>query len=163
MPAMRRPGNSIESLMTEKRAALCTVLGFDFGLQRTGVALGQVDTKTATPIATLNSRHGKPDWTAISKLVSEWHPDALVVGVPLNPDGSPHEFNSLIEPFCDELYRRYGLPVYRADESLSSVEAKERLIGLRRGGRRRRIAKEEIDKMAAAVVLETWMSGEIDV
>ena len=134
------------------------VLGFDFGLRRTGVAVGQGLTGTATPLTTLVGQDGQPDWDGIGRLIEEWRPEALVVGLPLQMDGSPNaELHERIERFCRQLEGRYHLPVYRVDERLSSVEAQRRLKAQRQQGHRRRIRKEEIDALAAALQLETWL------
>ncbi|RMG55407.1 MAG: Holliday junction resolvase RuvX [Gammaproteobacteria bacterium] len=139
------------------------VLGFDFGLKRTGVAVGQGITGTATPLTTLIGHNEEPDWTGITRLIEEWRPEALVVGLPLQMDGSPNpELHERIERFCRQLEGRYHLPVYRVDERLSSVEAQRRLKEQRQQGTRGRIRKEEIDALAAALQLETWLRNQRD-
>ena len=136
-----------------------TILGFDYGARRIGVAVGQLLTGTATALTTLETR-GAPDWDAIGKLIAEWRPARLVVGMPHNLDGSEHELKPVIERFCRQLHGRFGLPVDTVDERLSSAEASARLIETRQRGRRRKIRKDEIDRLSAAILLETWMSGE---
>lgn len=135
------------------------VLGFDFGEQRIGVAVGQRLTGTATPLTTLNSQQNKPDWEGISRLIEEWQPEALVVGMPYHLDGSISDMNDRINKFCRQLNGRYNLPVYQVDERLSSAEAEQQLKLQRQQGRRKKINKQEIDQLAAAIQLESWLSG----
>lgn len=124
-----------------------TLLGFDYGEKRIGVAVGQTVTKTATPLETVSCVNGKPDWNRITQLIRQWHPQALIVGEPLNMDGTEQEICIAATGFADELKRRFSLPVYRADERLSSYEAKQRLKDTR-----------NLDPVAAQAILETWLS-----
>lgn len=129
-----------------------TLLGFDFGTQRIGVAVGQELTRTATPLVTLNNRDGGPDWPAISRLIEEWQPEALVVGVPLNAEGGETESSRLARRFGNRLTGRYNLPVYTADERLSSSAAEELLSA------QGRYQKSDIDKVAAQLILQGWLA-----
>lgn len=129
------------------------LLGFDYGTKRIGVAVGQQLTGTARPLVTLNNREGAPDWEAISKLLKEWQPKALVVGVPLNLDGSEHEMSKAARRFGNRLASRYNLPVYTVDERLTSIEA-EQTLASQEGGR---YDKEEVDRLAASYILQTWL------
>lgn len=133
------------------------ILGFDYGLRRIGVAVGQTLTGTASPLPAVPARDGKPDWDRIKNLIEEWQPAALVIGLPYNMDGSTQEMTVRAERFHRQLEGRFGLPVYAVDERLSSIEAEERLVEARRAGRRGRIAKEDIDSTAACVLLENWL------
>ena len=135
------------------------VLGFDYGEQRIGVAVGQRLTGMATPLTTLKSLHNKPDWEGISKLIQEWQPEALIVGMPYHLDGSASDMSERIDKFCRQLHGRYNLPVYQVDERLSSAEAEQHLKLQRQQGRRKKINKQEIDQLAAAIQLESWLSG----
>jgi len=135
------------------------LLGFDFGMRRIGVAVGQPLTGTASPLAAVNARDGAPDWEAIARLVAEWRPSAGVVGIPYNMDGSRQEMTDRAERFSRQLHGRFHLPVHVVDERLSSHEAEERLRTARQEGRRGRIAKPEIDSAAACVLLETWLNA----
>lgn len=128
-----------------------TLLGFDYGLKRIGVAVGQELTGTASALTTISARDGKPDWEAIGRLIDEWRPDAVVVGLPLNMDGSDHELSRRARRFGNQLHGRYNLPAHFIDERLSSLEAEALLKGLSR-------RKGDIDKLAARVILETWLS-----
>lgn len=128
-----------------------TLLGFDFGTRRIGVAVGQELTRTATALTTLNSPDGGPDWAGISRLIEEWQPAALVVGLPLNLDGSESESSRLARRFGNRLTGRYNLPVFTADERLSSAEAEAILA------EQGRFEKADIDKLAAQLILQSWL------
>ena len=124
-----------------------TLLGFDYGSKRIGIAVGQALTGTATPLITVAVRGGRPDWPRIDVLMEEWRPAALVVGEPLNMDGTPQELTEQAAAFAGRLAERYRLPVHRADERLSSWEAKARLKDT-----------WNLDPVAAQAILETWLS-----
>ncbi len=137
-----------------------TLLGFDYGLKRIGVAVGQELTGSASALTTVAARDGKPDWEAIGRLIEEWRPDAVVVGLPLNADGSDHELSRRARRFGNQLHGRYNLPAHFIDERLSSLEAEARLRdGVQKMAHRRALYKENIDKLAAQVILETWLSA----
>ncbi|HWP95115.1 MAG TPA: Holliday junction resolvase RuvX [Gammaproteobacteria bacterium] len=131
-------------------------LAFDFGLKRIGVAVGQRLTGTASPLTTLSAQGGEPDWKAVARLVAEWRPAALVVGLPYNVDGSPQPFTGEARRFAERLAAHCALPVHLVDETLSSHAAAEGLRERRQAGGRR-IRKHEIDQAAACVILETWL------
>ena len=140
-----------------------TVLAFDYGLRRIGVAVGNTLTGTAEPLATLQARDGNPDWTALESCVREWQPGMLVVGVPYNMDGSAGELTGRAVAFAVELGRRFGLGVAQVDERLSSREAVEALRLRRRSGAiGRRLRREDVDKEAACVLLRQWLEGRAD-
>jgi putative holliday junction resolvase len=128
-----------------------TALGFDYGTHRIGVAAGQTVTGTASPLGIIFVRRNKPDWSSVSALIQRWQPDALVVGLPVNMDGTEHELAPAIHRFTRQLRSYYGLPVHTIDERLSSREAQARLAGHHK-------CKEEVDAVAAQVILETWLS-----
>ncbi len=132
-----------------------TVLGFDFGRLRIGVAVGQEITATAQPLVTLTAPRQGPDWDAITRLIAEWRPQLLVVGVPRHADGSASDITMAALGFSRQLRHRYGLPVETMDERLSSHEAASRLAA--RPGRRRQ-ARQGVDPLAAAVILESWFN-----
>ena len=133
-----------------------TVLGFDFGLRRIGVAVGQTLTGTARPLVTLRSGNDGPDWEAIARLVEQWQPQILVVGLPVHMDGNPHELSAAVQGFAAQLHDRHGLPVEFIDESLSSHAAQQMAMG--GGAPADRVAKERLDRLAAQVILETWLT-----
>ena len=133
-----------------------TLLGFDFGHRRIGVAVGQTLTGTANALAVV-SVSGKPDWQAISTIISEWKPVALVVGLPLDADGGDTELSKDARRFGRRLEGRYGKPVWFEDERLTSFGAEERFIGARaKGGMRRKDAALK-DALAAQIILENWL------
>ncbi|MFI0401112.1 MAG: Holliday junction resolvase RuvX [Thiolinea sp.] len=134
-----------------------TVLGFDFGLNRTGVAVGNTLTGLATPQTVLYAQNNQPDWQGIECLIQLWRPKILVVGMPRKLDGSDSSMQETILKFCRELEKRTALPVQTANEQLSSREAEQVLKSARQAGRKRKIRKEEIDQLAAAIILENWM------
>ncbi len=129
-----------------------TLLGFDFGLKRIGVAIGQTITRSASPLKTIACPRGAPDWAAITALVSEWRPDALVVGMPSRADDSEHELHAPIARFMRQLRHRFKLPVHAIDERLSSVEAAQRLRASTASG-------PGLDSHAAQVILETFLAS----
>lgn len=131
------------------------LLGFDYGTKQIGVAVGQVVTGQARELCTLKAQNGVPDWTRVEALVKEWQPDAIVVGLPLNMDGTPSEMSARAEKFARRLNGRFGLPVHTHDERLTTFEAKgERLAQGQRGGYRER----PVDALAAALLLEGWLA-----
>ena len=97
-------------------------LAFDFGLKRTGVAVGTRMLRTATPQGTIRAE-GDARFAQVAERLREWQPDALVVGVPLHPDGAPHENTARAQKFARQLRGRFGLPVYEVDERYSTTEA----------------------------------------
>lgn len=132
-------------------AGILTALGFDFGEKRIGVAVGQTLTATANPLATLPAEHGQPDWDALARLIAQWQPEQLVVGMPATADGSPHALRPAIERFARRLAARYRLPVAFVDETLSSHAAAGG--GTRKGG-------AGLDARAAAVILASWLEHQ---
>lgn len=135
-----------------------TILAFDFGLRRIGVAVGQQVTCSASALGTVGNGGDGPDWARIDAFIKEWQPARLVVGMPLMADGRPGSLAEPIAAFCKEL-GRYGLPLAIVDERHTSREAGEQLIAARRDGRRGRIARGEIDAAAAAMIAERWLQS----
>jgi putative holliday junction resolvase len=137
-----------------------TVLAFDFGLRRIGVAAGNTLTATAQPVATLPASDKGPDWGAIERVIREWRPSILVVGVPYNMDGSTGEITSAALAFAAGLGSRFGLTVRTVDERLSSREAEQELKRRRQTGElARRVRREDVDREAACVLLRQWFNG----
>jgi len=133
-----------------------TLLGFDYGTRRIGVAVGNVLTGTARGLTTINSAP-QPDWESLQKLFEDWHPAACVVGLPLNMDGSEQPLTTRARRFAKELGKRYRLPVHSMDERLSSVAARQALKSQRASGRSKRIRAGEKDSEAARIILEDWL------
>lgn len=131
-----------------------TLLGFDFGTRRIGVAVGQRITGTARALATLNARDGQPDWAQVEQLVATWRPDALVVGLPLHLDGTRSDVTAAAERFARRLHGRFRLPVHLQDERLSSFAAEETLSGARKRG--------DLDAEAARIILQDWLDSQGD-
>ena len=129
-----------------------TLLGFDYGTKRIGVAVGQDITRTVTPLTTLYCSNETPDWQAISKLIQEWKPDKLVVGLPLHLDGTTQSLTDRAQRFGNQLKGRYNLPVEMVDERLTSHEAETELAT-----RKSKTAKADIDALAAALILQSWL------
>jgi len=138
---------------------LAHYLAFDFGERRIGVASGQSLTATAAPLTTLHSPQGAIDWAAIGALIDEWRPDALVVGLPTHMDGSEMPLTDRARRFMRQLHGRFRLPVHAQDERLSSREAEALLRERRAGGQRGRTRKGDVDKMAAALILQRWLDA----
>nr|WP_051961889.1 Holliday junction resolvase RuvX [Methylobacter sp. BBA5.1] len=138
------------------KASTDTYLGFDFGNKKIGVAVGQTTTGTASPLQTIRSINQAPNWDIIGKLIQQWRPAGLVVGVSRQADGSDNPVTPRMLKFCRQLEGRYQLPVYQQDESLSTFEAKQMLfdeVGVN-------AAKlwEVQDQLAAQLILQTWLN-----
>ena len=136
-----------------------TILAFDYGMRRIGVAVGQQVTNSASPLETVRNGDEGPDWSRLASLVSEWRPDRLIVGMPHHADGSPSETSHLVKAFIAEL-DRFGLPIEAVDERYSSIEAEAALKAARADGLRGRIDKESIDSAAAMLIAERWLKNE---
>lgn len=129
---------------------MATLLGFDFGPRKIGVAVGQTITGSASPLTTLRSREQRPDWGRIADLVREWQPSALVVGLPFNMDDSEARWAAAARRFARQLEGRFGLAVHLVDERLTSLEARRQLG-------RPTDSLAAIDALAAKLILETWL------
>lgn len=132
-----------------------TLLGFDFGLARIGVATGELETGQASALTTLHDVSNDARFKSIAALIAEWRPTALVVGLPAHLDGSEHELTARCRRFANQLHGRFGLPVFTADERLSSVEAEAGLAAAGRRGWRER--KAVLDAEAARIILQTFL------
>jgi len=135
-----------------------SILGFDFGLRRTGVAIGQTITGTATPLAVLHSVGDKPDWVSIEKLIKEWRPDKLVVGLPTHMDGSETTMTTAAKRFGNQLHGRFQLPVEWMDERLTSVAAEAQFVAARQAGLARRKQAKNLDSIAAQQIVQRWLA-----
>ncbi len=133
-----------------------TLLAFDFGHKRIGVAVGQTLTGSANALAVV-AVAAKPDWQTIGRIIDEWKPVALVVGLPLAADGGETGMSEDARRFGRRLEGRYGIPVWYEDERLTSFSAEQRFVDARsRGGMRRKDAALK-DAMAAQIILENWL------
>ena len=138
-----------------------SALAFDYGERRIGVAFANRMTETATALTTLQARDGHPVPQELQSLIDEWQPDALVVGVPCNLDGSDSPMTSRAMDFGKALGEKHGLPVETVDERLTSEEASMMLREQRRTGeRRRKVHREDIDSLAARLIAETWLRNQ---
>ncbi len=135
-------------------ASSATLLGFDFGTKRIGVAVGQMLTQSTTPLPTLKAKQGQPSWPQIHSFIKTWQPEALIVGFPLNMDGTEQPITQRAKAFADALQQQTGLPVHGSEERLSTVEARQRIFD---HGGYRALQKTAIDSMAACIILEAWM------
>ena len=143
-----------------------TVIAFDYGERRIGVAIGQTLSATAEPLAVLKQISGKIDWQGIQTLMDEWRPDRILVGFPETADGKTIPLHDAIKRFSAELTNRFGLPLEYCDEHLSSYAAKQLLVSNKSKKRhgdintKRSAAKSGIDAVAAQLILETWLGDE---
>ena len=134
-------------------------MALDFGLRRLGVANGDTLTRTARPLASVAVSQGAPDWKALDRLVADWSPARFVVGIPYNAAGLDGPLTPLVREFAGAVERRYARPVELLDEHLTSKEAEDRLRQRRASGERQRpVRHEDIDPVAAAVLLEQWLT-----
>lgn len=136
-----------------------TWLAFDFGLRRIGVAVGQTATGTANPLDVVRHGASEPDWDHLHRLVGEWRPSGLLVGLPLGPEGELTPMAGRARRFGERLAEDTGLPVAYSDERLSSRAAEGRFAEARARGAARRKDAAKLDAMAAAVILENWLQS----
>jgi putative Holliday junction resolvase len=139
-----------------------TVLGFDVGARRIGVAVGSAFGHGARALAVIDVHGDHIDWPAIDRLHKEWRPDGIVVGDPMTLDGGDQPIRQRAHAFARELHERYRLPVVLVDERASSIEAAQRFALDRAEGRRRRRDAAALDAVAAAVIVERWLAAPQD-
>ena len=164
-----------------------TYFCFDFGQKRIGLAVGHSDTKSANPLTVIRNINGRPEWQHIDERVKEWKPAGIVVGLPVHEqDGqeSNERLNSHLQrnqtdrkqqngdsnaqqlvlsaAFSKKLRYRYNIPVYRCDERYSSIEAARLLAENRSRGNRKKVGREDLDKVAAAIILNQWFNNEFE-
>jgi putative Holliday junction resolvase len=135
-----------------------TVLAFDFGTKRIGVAVGTTEVPIANPLGTIEAEANAPRFEALERYVNEWQPVLLVVGRPRHADGSPHETARLAEKFARRLRERFRVPVVFVDETLSSAAAESRL----REARTRPGRKAQVDALAASIILQSFFDSPAD-
>lgn len=139
--------------MTKSR----TILGFDYGMKNIGIAVGQEITATANPLTVIKARDGIPNWDEVKKLLDEWQPDLLVVGLPLNMDGSEQEMTAAAKRFGNRLNGRFNIPVEWVDERLSTFEALDQM-GIRSKMDARQ--RSEVDRISAQLILQSWLNQQ---
>jgi len=132
---------------------MSTLLGFDFGPRKIGIAVGQTVTCSASALTTVRSRRYQPDWARIAQLVRDWQPRGAVVGLPFNMDDTEGELAPRARRFARQLQGRFGIDVHMVDERLTSLEARRQLG-------RRAASPAEVDAMAAKLILETWLGEQ---
>jgi len=132
-----------------------TFLAFDYGEKYIGVAVGSRHSRLAEPLTTLRGSAKNPDWVRVSQLIEEWRPDALVLGLPLNMDGSDNPMTRAARAFGQRLKDRYNLPVHMVDERLSTLAARDIL---NEAGVPMRRHKKRLDQVAAQTILQTFLN-----
>lgn len=130
-------------------------LGFDFGMKRIGVAVGQDITKTAKPLKTLHAVKGEPDWQEITQLIAQWSPAALIVGVPYNMDGTDQPVTVAARKFAEALGHKTGATIYEVDERLTTVAARASVFS-EHGYKG--LQDAQIDSVAAQLILQDWLT-----
>ena len=133
-----------------------TVLAFDFGTKSIGVAIGQEVTGTAAPLEALKARDGIPDWDMIQKIYDEWQPHIVVVGLPLNMDGTSQIMTERAQKFANRLHGRYKTPVTTYDERLTTADARATLFEL---GGYKKLTKGKVDSVSACVIFTSWFES----
>ncbi len=135
-----------------------TILAFDFGTNSIGCAVGQSITGTAQGLPAFKAQDGIPNWDSIAKVIADWQPDLLVVGLPLNMDGTEQPLTQRAKKFANRLQGRFNLPVELHDERLTTVEARAEIFS--RGGYRA-LKKGKVDSISACLILESWFENQI--
>lgn len=131
------------------------VLGFDYGTQNLGIAVGNGLTNTAQPLKIVKVVNNQPNWEEIEKLLKEWEPQAFIVGIPYTKDGTITDHHKVILKFINRLHGRFGLPVYVVDESNSSIESSQYIKPSKRKD------KGQLDAISAAIIVERWLNRGI--
>ncbi|MFK3557590.1 Holliday junction resolvase RuvX [Pasteurella multocida] len=134
-----------------------TVLAFDFGTKSIGCAVGQSITGTAQALPAFKAQDGIPNWDAIGKCLAEWQPDRVVVGLPLNMDGTEQDLTVRARKFAHRLHGRFGVAVELQDERLTTTEARAEIFG--RSGYRA-LNKSKVDGISACLILESWFENQ---
>ena len=142
--------------MSEKTDTPKTLLGFDFGTKSIGVATGQMITATAQPLAAIKANDGIPDWSIIEKVIKDWQPDLVIIGLPLNMDGTEQAITQRAKKFANRLNGRFGVNIALQDERLTTASAKEFIFS---HGGYKALEKGKIDSVSAALILESWMES----
>jgi putative holliday junction resolvase len=134
-----------------------TVLGFDYGTKSIGVAVGQSITASASPLLALKAQDGIPNWDEIEKLIKEWQPDLVVVGLPLNMDGTEQDITQRAKKFANRISGRFGVKVLTQDERLTTADAKARLFEL---GGYKALTKGQVDAVSAVLIIESYFENQ---
>ncbi|WP_153914040.1 Holliday junction resolvase RuvX [Shewanella sp. TC10] len=134
-----------------------TVLGFDFGTKSIGVAVGQEITASAAPVCAIKANDGIPNWDEVEAVIKEWQPDLVVVGLPLNMDGTEQEMTQRARKFANRLSGRFGVKVATQDERLTTTDAKARLFEL---GGYKKLTKGQVDAVSAVLIIESYFENQ---
>ncbi|ABM00677.1 Holliday junction resolvase RuvX [Shewanella amazonensis] len=136
---------------------MSTVMGFDFGTKSIGIAVGQSITGSANPLTSIKAVDGIPNWEDIGKLINEWKPDLLVIGLPLNMDGTEQEMTQRARKFANRLNGRFGVKIATQDERLTTADAKARLFEL---GGFKALTKGQVDAVSAVLIVESYFENQ---
>lgn len=143
-----------------------TLLAFDYGTQKIGCAVGNMQLQTSSPLDLVKAQNGTPNWDQITEIVAEWQPDAMVIGLPDNMDGSDSAISERAKKFSRQLKERYRVPCFLMDERLTSFEARDHLSAVDEvRGRPGKTAKKSrkgptVDAVAAQLILQSWYRAE---
>lgn len=135
-----------------------TILAFDFGTNSIGCAVGQSITGTAQGLPAFKAQDGIPNWEIIGNVIQEWQPDLLVVGLPLNMDGTEQPLTQRAKKFANRLNGHFNIPIALQDERLTTVEARSEIF--ERGGFRA-LKKSKVDSISACLILESWFENNL--
>lgn len=141
----------------DEKANIRSVIAFDFGMKSIGLAIGQAITSTASPLPAIKAQDGIPNWDNLAGLITQWQPDALLVGLPLNMDGTEQPITANVKRFVGRLKHKYNLPVFLHDERLSTVDAKAKLFEL---GGFKKLSKGKVDSVSAVLIYESWVFAD---
>jgi len=133
-----------------------SLLGIDFGTKSIGVATGQMITATAQPLSAIKANDGIPNWKTVESVIKEWNPDLIIIGLPLNMDGTEQPITQRAKKFGNRLMGRFGVKIAFQDERLTTASAKEFIFD--RGGFKA-LEKGKVDSVSAALILESWMEN----
>ena len=134
-----------------------TVLGLDYGTKSIGIAIGQQLTASARPLISIKAVDGIPKWEEIAAIITEWKPDLIVVGLPLNMDGTEQEITLRAKKFGNRLNGRFGVKVVTQDERLTTADAKARLFEM---GGYKALTKGQVDAMSAVLIIESYFENQ---
>ncbi|MEZ9199003.1 Holliday junction resolvase RuvX [Shewanella sp. 10N.286.54.B9] len=134
-----------------------TVLGFDYGTKSIGIAIGEGLTASARPLMSIKAIDGIPKWEEIGAIIDEWKPDVVVVGLPLNMDGTEQEITQRAKKFANRLNGRFGVKIATQDERLTTADAKARLFEM---GGYKALTKGQVDAMSAVLIIESYFENQ---